>query len=158
AEKLVPSGAKAPLAIEDYSLSADSQRLLVFTNTRKVWRYNTRGDYWTLELGSGALRKLGGDAPEARLMFAELSPDGTGAGYVPEHELYVQALTSGAVTRLTSDGSATSINGTSDWVYEEEFDLRDAWRWSPDGKSIAFWHFDSTGVPLYTLIDDTDSL
>jgi len=158
AQELVPPGGAGPLAIEDYALSADGRRALVFTNTRKVWRQNTRGDYWVLERGSGALRRLGGDAPEASLMFAKLSPDGTRAGYVRANDLYVEDLASGAITRLTSDGSATSINGTSDWVYEEEFDLRDAWRWSPDGARIAFWHFDSSGVPLYLLVNDTDSL
>ncbi len=158
AEKLVPSGATAPLTIEDHALSADGERVLLLTNTRKVWRQNTRGDYWVLELGSGKLEKLGGDAPEASLMFAKLSPDGTRAGYVRANDLWVEDLASGAITRLTSDGSPTSINGTSDWVYEEEFDLRDAWRWSPDGKSLAFWHFDSSGVPLYTLVNTTDAL
>ena len=73
-------------------------------------------------------------------------------------DLWVEDLDSGAITRLTSDGSPTSINGTSDWVYEEEFDLRDAFRWSPDGQSIAYWHFDSTGVEFFTLINDTDTL
>src|SRR6185503_12931014 len=158
AEKLVPSGATVSLAIKDYALSADRRRALIFTNTRKVWRQNTRGDYWVLELDTGKLAKLGGDAPEASLMFAKLSPDGTRAGYVRANDLWVEDLASAAITRLTNDGNARSINGTSDWVYEEEFDLRDAWRWSPDGKKIAFWHFDSSGVPLYTLVNTTDSL
>jgi len=158
AERLVPEGGTAPLALEDYAFAADGARVLVFTNTRKVWRQNTRGDYWVLELGSGKLRQLGGDAPEASLMFAKLSPDGTRAAYVRQNDLYVEDLASGALTRLTHDGSPTSINGTSDWVYEEEFDLRDGWRWSPDGQSIAFWHFDSSGVPLYTLINTTAAL
>lgn len=161
AERLVPAPGAAPLALEDYAFSGDGQRVLVFTNTRKVWRDNTRGDYWVLEVaGSGpaALQKLGGDAPEASLMFAKLAPDATRAAYVRERDLYVEDLASGAITRLTSDGSHTSINGTSDWVYEEEFNLRDGFRWSPDGKSLAFWHFDSTGVPEYTLVNTTDSL
>jgi len=158
AKQLVPSGAQQPLTIEDYAFSADGARVLVFTNTRKVWRQNTRGDYWVLELGSGKLLQLGGDAPEASLMFAKLSPDGTRAGYVRGNDLYVEDLQSGALTRLTRDGSPTSINGTSDWVYEEEFDVRDGWRWSTDGKSLAFWHFDSSGVPLYTLVNTTVAL
>lgn len=158
AERLVPAGASAPLALEDYAFSKDGQRVLVFTNTRKVWRQNTRGDYWVLELGPGTLRKLGGDAPEASLMFAKLSPDATRAAYVRANDLWVEELASGVITRLTSDGSPTSINGTSDWVYEEEFDLRDGFRWSPDGESLAYWHFDSSGVPLYTLMNTTDSL
>jgi dipeptidyl-peptidase-4 len=74
------------------------------------------------------------------------------------NNLYVERLDDGQVTTLTSDGSETTINGTSDWVYEEELDLRDGFRWSPDGLSIAYWQFDSTGVGLFSLINDTDSV
>jgi dipeptidyl-peptidase-4 len=139
AARLVPSGDSLPLAIEDYSWSVDERQLLLFTNSQQVWRTNTRGDYWTLDLGTWTLKKLGGDAKPSTLMFAKFSPDGRRVGYVREHNLYVEDLPSGTIRRLTSDGSTTIINGTFDWVYEEELDDRDGWRWSPDGKSIAFW-------------------
>lgn len=148
----------APLDIDDYRWSDDGQRLLIFTNTRKVWRYNTRGDYWVLDLQSGRLQRIGGDAPEASLMFAKFSPDASRVAYVRANDIYVETLATGAITRLTSDGSETTINGTSDWVYEEEFGVRDGFRWSPDGGSIAYWQFDSTGVGIFTLINNTDSL
>ena len=157
AASLVPAEAGAPLSIDDYAWSDDGTRLLVFTNTRKVWRKNTRGDYWVLERSSGALRQVGSGFPEATLMFAKLSPDGTRMAFVQESDLYVESLEDGAVTRLTSDGSSTSINGTSDWVYEEEFKLRDGFRWSPDGTRIAFWHFDATGIGQFPLLNNTDT-
>lgn len=157
AAQLTPPGAK-PLEIEDYEWSADSRWLLVFTNTRKVWRLNTRGDYWVLDLGAGKLTKLGGNGPEASLMFAKFSPDATRVGYVRANNIYVEDLASGQVRALTTDGSATTINGTSDWVYEEELYVRDGFRWSPDGKSIAYWNFDTTGVENFALINNTDSL
>src|SRR5512132_586540 len=90
AAKLMPPGAKAGLDIDDYEWSADGKRLLIFTNTRKVWRRNTRGDYWVLEVATGALKKLGGPAPESTLMFANFSPDGTRVGYVRANNLYVE--------------------------------------------------------------------
>lgn len=159
ATRLVPPGASAPLEIEDYAWSPDGARLLVFTNSRRVWRSNTRGDYWVLDLATGALRKLGGpDAPESSLMFATFSPRGERMAYVRGGDLYVERLSDGAITRLTTDGSREVVNGTSDWVYEEEFGLRHGFRWSPDGEKIAFWRFDMEGVRDFLLINDTDSL
>jgi dipeptidyl-peptidase 4 len=158
ASKLVPQGAKAPLDIDDYAWSADGKRLLIFSNTKKVWRLNTRGDYWVLDLATGRLKQIAASAPESTLMFAKFSPDGSRVAFVRANNLYVEHLESGKITALTKDGSETTINGTSDWVYEEELGVRDGFRWSPDGKRIAFWQFDSTGVGIFTLIDDTSSL
>jgi len=156
--RLVPPGRSAALEIDDYAWSRDGKRLLVFTNTQKVWRQNTRGDYWVLDLSSGTLKRLGGNGPDASLMFAKLSPDGTRAAYVRANNIYVERLDDGRITQLTTDGSPTTINGTSDWVYEEELNVRDGFRWSPDGARIAFWQFDTTGVGIFSLINDTDTL
>ena len=158
--RLKPSGTAEPLEIEDYSWSPDAKRLLVFTNSQRVWRENTRGDFWVLDLSTWSLRKLGGDAKPSTLMFAKFSPDGERVAYVREHDLYVEPLDGPAtrIVRLTRDGSATTINGTFDWVYEEEFSLRDGFRWSPDGRRIAYWQLDAKGVRDFFLIDDTDSL
>ncbi|MBK8647529.1 MAG: DPP IV N-terminal domain-containing protein [Gemmatimonadetes bacterium] len=91
-------------------------------------------------------------------MFATFSPDGQRVAYVREHDLYAEELATGAVTRLTHDGSRTSINGTSDWVYEEELGIRQAFQWSPDSKRLLFWHFDASAVRDFLLINNTDSL
>jgi dipeptidyl-peptidase-4 len=156
--RLVPAGATAPLAIRDYAWSADGRRLLVFTNTARVWRQHTRGDYWVLDLASGRLRQLGGDAPASSLMFAKFAPDGTRVAYVRANNLYAETVDGGRITPLTTSGSDTLINGTSDWVYEEELGVRDGFRWSPDGQRIAYWQFDTTGVGIFTLLNNTDSV
>ena len=155
ATKLIPAPGAKPLSIEDYAWSPDDRLLLIFTNSKKVWRLNTRGDYWVLDLASGKLVKLGGDPPESSLMFAKFSPDSRSVAFVRANNIYVQDLSTNAVKALTIDGSATLINGTSDWVNEEELKIRDGFRWSPDSKSIAFWQFDTAGVGEYTLINDT---
>jgi dipeptidyl-peptidase-4 len=157
--RLIPPGDSVPLQVEDYSVAPDKRRLLLFTNSRKVWRQNTRGDFWTLDLSTWRLRKLGGpEAEPSTLMFAKFSPDGGRVAYVREHNLYVEDLAHGGITQLTRDGSRTIINGTFDWVYEEELNLRDGFRWSPDGRRIAFWQLDASGVRDFNLINDTDSL
>ncbi len=88
---------------------------------------------------------------EGGLLYAKLSPDGSRAAYVRGNNLFVEDLRTGATTALTSDGSPMIINGTSDWVYEEELGLRDAFEWSPDGRRIAYYQFDQTGVPEFAL-------
>jgi dipeptidyl-peptidase-4 len=155
ATKLIPSAGAKPLSIEDYAWSKDDRLLLVYTNSKKVWRLNTRGDYWVLDLASGKLKQLGGGAPESSLMFAKFSPDSRSVAFVRANNIYAQDLATDTVRALTTDGSVTLINGTSDWVNEEELDIRDGFRWSPDSQSIAFWQFDTTGVGEYTLINDT---
>ena len=154
AADLTPPGAKNPLSIDNYDWSGDNHRLLIYTNSQRVWRQNTRGDYWVLDLATKKLRKLGGDAAPSTLMFAKFSPDGSKAGYVRANNIYAEDIATGAITPLTHDGSDTIINGTSDWVYEEELDIRDAFRWSPDGKSIAYWQFDTHTVRNFALIYD----
>ncbi len=95
-----------------------------------MWRSNTRGDYWAMDLKTGTLRKLGGpDAKPATLMFAKFSPDGSRVGYVRENNIYVESLSSDSkITKLTNDGSRYIVNGTFDWVYEEEKFCRDGFR------------------------------
>ncbi|HEY6401785.1 MAG TPA: S9 family peptidase [Blastocatellia bacterium] len=158
AQSLTPPGASSPLTIEEFTLSPDNQRLLIFTNSERVWRSNTRGDYWVFDLRNAKLRKLGGDAKPSTLMFAKFSPDATRVGYVRENNIYVENPDDGRITQLTSDGSQHTINGTFDWVYEEELFCRDGWRWSPDGKQIAYWQLDSSGVKEFKLINNTDAL
>ncbi len=157
AEQLIPSGAGSPLDVANYSWSEDNRKLLVFTNTRKVWRQNTRGDYWVLDLKSGKLSQLGLGLQEATLMFAKFSPDGSKVAYVSINNIYSEELATGTITRLTLDGGVNLINGTFDWVYEEELGCQDGFRWSPDGKNIAYWQSDTRGVGTFYMINNVDS-
>jgi dipeptidyl-peptidase 4 len=156
--RLIPPGGDAPLKLENYEWSTDRRKLLIFTNSKRVWRQNTRGDYWVLDLRGGNLKKLGGDEPSSTLMFAKFSPDGDRVAYVRANNIFVEDLGSHRITQLTHDGTKTLINGTFDWVYEEEFSLRDGFRWSPDGSKIAYWQLDASGVRDFYLLNNTDSL
>jgi len=158
ASQLVPPGHAEPLPMQGYTFSADGKKLLIYTNSKKVWRQNTRGDYWVLDLGTHGLKQIGAGRPVSSLMFAKLSPDGTKAAYTSGHNIYVEDLASGEIRQLTTDGAFRMINGTFDWAYEEEFSCRDGFRWSPDGKSIAYWQLDATKVKNFLMIDNTDSL
>jgi dipeptidyl-peptidase-4 len=155
---LIPSGESQPLTVEDYSWSHDGAYMLIFTESRRVWRANTRGDYWIFDVTSHELRKIGGEALPSTLMFAKFSPVDHRVAYVRERNIYVEDWKEGTITQLTDDGSDSLINGTFDWVYEEEFRLRDGVRWSPDGSRIAYWQINTEGVGIFHLIDNLAGL
>ena len=155
--QLSPKG-QAPLSITDFAFSADGQKVLIYTNTKAVWRLQTQGDYWVYELQTGKLTQVGGELPESSLRFAKFAPDAIKVAFVSEFNLYVQDLTSGQITPLTTDGTRKLINGTFDWAYEEEFGCRDGFQWSPDGKRISFWQIDANQIRDYYMINTTDSI
>jgi dipeptidyl-peptidase-4 len=156
-EQLIPAGANTALSFNIFSFSPDYKTLLIFTNTAKVWRYNTRGDYWILDVSGNKLFQLGKRLPRQSLMYAKLSPDGKKAAYVSGHNIYSEDIASHKITQLTVDGTRKLINGTFDWVYEEEFSCRDGFRWSPDSKKIAFWQVDARKIRDYYMLNTTDS-
>lgn len=179
---LVPAGvlkdaSGTGLDVEDVTLSPDESQALVFHSSVRVWRTNTRGIYHVVDFGTRAVTPLsttpalpapaapsgpgflatglasGASDPDLQ-MFARFSPDGSRVAFVRANDLWVTELRSGAETRLTFDGSDDIINGTTDWVYEEELGLRDAFRRSPDGQRLAFWRFDQSAVPAFPIIDE----
>ena len=158
-EQLIPVGQMAPLALKNFSFSPDGKQLLLFTNSKRVWRYETRGDYLVLDLQSKQLKQLGTQRPASSLLFAKFSPDGLAVAYCSEHNIYWEDLATGSSQCLTStNGTPKLINGTFDWVYEEELDCRDGFRWSPDGKHIAYWQIDANQIKDYLMLNTTDSL
>jgi dipeptidyl-peptidase-4 len=144
--------------MDDYKWNEKTRQLLVFANTERVWRYNTKGDYWLYDGNSKKWQQLGKSRPAQTLMFAKLSPDGKKAAYVSEQNVYVEDLKTGAIKALTTDGNRRMINGTFDWVYEEEFACRDGFRWSPDSKRIAFWQVNADGTKDFMMMDNTSGI
>ncbi len=158
---LKPKGSETPLKIEAFEWSADQNKVLLFTNTERVWRFNTRGDYWVLDRTNQRLIQVGKEFPKSSLMFAKFSPDAKGVAFVQDRDIYLQSLEGegdSKAKRLTHSDAPTKIFGTFDWVYEEEFGLRDGFRFSADGKRIAFWEIDASGIESFPLVNNTDSL
>nr|WP_121812490.1 S9 family peptidase [Mucilaginibacter kameinonensis] len=156
-QELTPAG-KSPISVKRFTVSEDNKKVLINTNTKKVWRYDTRGDYWVYDSNTKKLWQLGKNLPESSLMFAKFSPDGNKAAYVSGHNIYMEDLADGSVKQLTTDGTQKLINGTFDWAYEEEFGCRDGFRWSPDSKSIAYWQLDASKIKTYLMLNTTDSV
>ncbi|WP_111309218.1 S9 family peptidase [Confluentibacter sediminis] len=157
-EQLTPEGSEKPLAVSYFNISDDEKKVLLLTNTKRVWRINTKGDYWILNFETGKLQQIGKILPESSLMFAKISPDGKSVAYVSGNNVYVEDLSTSKIKALTTDGSTTLIDGTFDWAYEEEFACRDGFRWSPDSKSIAYWQIDASDIKKFYMINNTDSI
>ena len=155
-EVLTPAG-KSTIKVRRFTFSDDRQKVLINTNTKRVWRQDTRGDYWVYDVATKQLTQIGKARPASSLMFAKISPDGKKAAYVSEHNIYVEDLATGTAKALTTDGTKRIINGTFDWAYEEEFDCRDGFRWSPDSRTIAYWQIDASKIRNYLMLNTTDS-
>ncbi|MEJ7627543.1 MAG: S9 family peptidase [Ferruginibacter sp.] len=156
-ELLTIPGSTNPIVVQSYEYSNDNSKILAFTNTAKVWRYRTRGDFWVINVAANKIQQLGKGLPGQSLMFAKFSPDGKNVAYVSGNNIYSEDVTTGIIRKLTLDGNRKLINGTFDWVYEEEFNCRDGFRWSPDGKQIAFWQVNASKTRDYFMLNTTDS-
>lgn len=156
--QLTPKDAKSPLGIRNFFFSNDDKKILIYNNTQTVWRFDTRGDYWLLDLATNNIKQIGKTRPASSLMFAKISPDGKKVAYVSEYNLYVEDIATGKSTALTTGGNRKLINGTFDWAYEEEFFCRDGFRWSPDSKKIAYWQIKAGNVRNYLMLNTTDSI
>lgn len=87
-----------------------------------------------------------------KISNSSFSPDETKVGFVYENNLYVKNLSSGKETQITTDGQQNKvINGLTDWVYEEEFAFVDAYKWSPNGRYLAFYRFDESHVSEFNM-------
>jgi dipeptidyl-peptidase-4 len=157
-ELLTPSSTNTPLSVRSFQLTDDGTKALIYTNTKRVWRQDSRGDYWVADITNNTLKQIGKGKPASSLMFAKFSPDGSKVAYVSEHNIYVEDLATNAIKALTTNGTARMINGTFDWVYEEEFGCLDGFKWAPDGKSIAYWQIDATKIKNFLMMNNTDSI
>lgn len=160
------------LEIESFSFSQSKNKILIFTESVKVWRYNTRGDYWVYDFTKDEIQKLGRDMSSSSLMFAKFSPDENFVAYVSKEKsesgirtsstsvnIYLENLEERSIKKLTSsNGTNKLINGTFDWVYEEEFGCRDGFIFNEDGSRIAFWQIDANQVRDFYMINNTDSI
>jgi dipeptidyl-peptidase-4 len=151
--RLVPPGADRPILIEGFQWSPDRGKLLIYTNSQRVWRANTKGTYYVYDLATERLTPL--STTPGWQQFAKWSPAGDRIAFVRDNDLWVVDLATMTERRLTSDGSDVIINGTFDWVYEEELGLQDGFRWSPDGRRIAFWRLDQSPIRTFYLINDS---
>lgn len=139
---------KKKLTIDDYALSEDETKMLLFSSGENVYRHSAM--YYVLYVNIEA--KTADPVDFGKIMHATLSPDGKKVAFVAGNNLYYKDIEKSMVNNITTDGEKNKIiNGNCDWVYEEEFGFTTAFQWSPDGKRIAYYRFDERNVPEYTM-------
>jgi len=134
--------------INDYTFSKDEKKVLFANETEKIYRYSSKSIYHIYNLKTKKLEKLSNN----KVMYADFSPSGDKLAYVNSNNLFVKDLSNGRTIQITTDGKLNQIiNGATDWVYEEEFGLTQAFFWSPDGKKIVFYKFDEREVNEFSM-------
>jgi len=136
------------LTVESYVFSKDEKKMLLFTEGEHIYRRSELSRVFVYDIQSGSIQLLDYD----KVLHATFSPDGSKVAFVKNNNLYYKDLQNDQVVPVTTDGVKNRIiNGNCDWVYEEEFAFSRAFDWSPDGKYLAYYRFDESLVPEYTL-------
>ena len=138
------------IAYEDYEFNSDETKVLFMTNIKPIYRRSYTAIYYLYDIKTKQLVPL--DDKHKPQTLAEYSPDGKSVSFIHGNDIFVKELASGKSIKLTEDGKRNKIiNGTSDWVYEEEFGITKAYAWSPDSKWISFLRFNEKEVKEFNL-------
>lgn len=146
---LIPEGKEKPIRLGSFTLNSNEDKLLIPSETESIYRHSTKSNYWIFNINTKALVPLSEGGKQS---LADFSPDGTKVAFVRENNIFVTDLETGKESMITKDGKRNHIiNGTCDWVYEEEFGFTKAFFWSPDGTKISYYKFDESNVREYTI-------
>lgn len=132
----------------DYQFNQDESKLLLATNPQFIYRRSYLANYYIYDIKTKQLTSVSKD----KVRLTEFAPDGSKVAYVKDNNLFMLYLSDMQETQITTNGEFNKIiNGTTDWVYEEEFAITKGFFWSPDSKKIAFYSFDESKVKEYTI-------
>jgi len=147
-DELIVDGKEEPIRLRSFSMNKDETKFLIPTETESIYRHSSKSVNYLWDSQNKTLEPLS----TGKQQLAEYSPDGKKVAFVRDNNLFIKNLVSNEEVAITDDGAFNHIiNGTCDWVYEEEFGFTKAFHWSPDGKKIAFYKFDESRVKEYTL-------
>jgi len=136
------------IEIDDYSFNEDKSKILITSETEQIYRHSIKAIYHIYDLKSKILKKIS----DEKIAYVTISPDHQKVAYMNNNNIYMANLSDLKPIQVTTDGKVNEvINGTTDWVYEEEFSITKVFFWSPDSKKIAFLKFDESGVKEYNL-------
>lgn len=136
--------------LDGYTLSPDGKRMLIQTNTQKIYRRSFTADYYIYTIQSRKLEKLSTGGPQ---QIPTWSPDGNQIAFVRDNNIFlVKLLYDNAESQITKDGKFNEIiNGVPDWVYEEEFSTNRSLCFTADSRMLCWIKYDERKVKEYSL-------
>ncbi|MCF8238867.1 MAG: S9 family peptidase [Saprospiraceae bacterium] len=142
--------------IQSYQFSQNEQFLLLETDQEQIYRRSRRSSFYVWDKQAETMFPVSKDGKQ---MHATFSPDGTQVAFVRDNNVWISDYRLGQEIQVTQDGEVGQIiNGSSDWVYEEEFRLVRGFEWSPDGTRIAYYRFDESEVPSFMMTNYRDEI
>lgn len=149
AKDLVRDSSESPIKIRSFSMNNGENMILIPTKRESLYRHSYKADYIIWNKDNSTITSL---SNKGKQQLADFSPTGSNVAFVRDNNIFVKDLVSDEEKKITNDGEKNNIiNGTCDWVYEEEFGFTKAYFWSPDGKRIAYYRFDESNVKEYTI-------
>ena len=146
----------SPWGISQYTFSPDETKILFESEVEAIYRHSAQANYYIYDRTSKTTQalSLGG-----KQRYATFNPQGDKVAFVRNNNLFYKDLKTGQEVQITTDGKANEIiNGATDWVYEEEFAIAQAFFWSPKGDYIAFLRFDESEVKEFRLTSYNNNL
>jgi len=131
----------------NYKFSNDEQKILITTQEDKIYRRSKRGVFWVFNRLDKSLKMI----YNKKIQEPHFSPDGEKVAFVFNRNLFIKNLINNTIIQITHDGDGQTINGITDWVYEEEFGFVKAFEWNSDSSKIVFMRFDESNVPLFSM-------
>lgn len=135
-------------AIWDYDIAPTGHHILIYTDLKPIYRrsYTMRATHYDVR------RNLCESLTEGDIMIPTFSPDGRMVAFVRDNNIYIKKFDFNSEVQVTTDGKRNEvINGSTDWVYEEEFSTTRLMEWSPQSDFLAFVRSDESQVKAYSM-------
>ncbi len=134
--------------ISSYKYNQNETKIVLESETKSIYRRSSEAYFYVYDVATSSVKKI----HDSKIMYATLNPKSDKVAYVLDNDIYLYDLNTNQTTQVTKDGKKNNIiNGSADWVYEEEFSMSQAFYWSPDGSNIAFMRFNESDVPEFTM-------